>query len=125
MPAHFVLFFFERKTIMFKTAFYQAFRSLVNEKPLDYEEMIEKGHSDIFNYRPYVEESKDVQQGLDNALLASFKLFSKNKERIAFEQWAKEKCLNLEVNDSLVYEDHVTGMCYKAFLEGLCSNLSD
>lgn len=123
MPAHFVLFFLKGKT-MFKKAFYQAFRKLVNERPLDYEEVIENG--DIFKYRPYEEESKAVQQGLDEALLESFKLYSKNKERIAFESWAKESCLNLEVNDSLVYGAHLTGMCYKAFLEGLCcSDLSD
>lgn len=109
---------------MFKKAFYQAFRNLVSENPLGYQEIINKG--DISKYRPYTEESIEVQKCLDEALLASFKLFVKNKDRIAFESWAKESCLNLEVNDSLVYEEHVTGMCYKAFLEGLCcSNLSD
>lgn len=110
---------------MFKKEFYKAFCNLVNEKPLDYEEIINKG--DISKYRPYTEESQEVQKCLDGAMLASFKLFAKNKERIAFERWAKESsCLNLEVNDSLVYEEHVTGMCYKAFLEGVCcSNLSD
>lgn len=123
MPAHFVLFFLKGKT-MFKKAFYQAFRNLISENPLGYQEIINKG--DISKYRPYTEESIEVQKCLDEALLASFKLFAKNKERIAFERWAKESALPLEVNDSLNYVSNVTGNCFKAFLEGLsCSNLSD
>lgn len=74
---------------MFKKAFYQAFRNLISENPLGYQEIINKG--DISKYRPYTEESIEVQKCLDEALLASFKLLQKTKNALRSKDGQKNQ----------------------------------